>query len=206
MQVAESEPPQADSAGPPPSLPRLADGRAVLLRAVHPADRGALLELHAELSDESRFLRYHSAHRWLSEHELEHFSNVDQRDHSGLLAFVGGHLAGHALYDRSAEDPDEAEVALEVADAHQGQGLGTLLLEELASIARGAGVHRFTARVLSCNRRMFAVFRDLGFAKHSAYEDGVVLVRVDLDDLAGFERAHRRRAWAATKHSGEETT
>jgi len=203
MQVAEPEPPQAGSAGP---LPRLADGRAVLLRAVHPADRGALLELHAELSDESRFLRYHSTHPRLSERDLEHFSNVDQRDHAGLLAFVGGHLVGHALYDRSAEDPDEAEVALEVTDAHQGQGLGTLLLEELASIARGAGIHRFNARVLRCNRRMLRVFRNLGFAKRSALEDEVVLVRLDLDDVAGFERAHRRRACAATAHSGEKMT
>jgi ssDNA-specific exonuclease RecJ len=34
--------------------------------------------------------------------------------------------------------------------------------------------------VLPSNQRMLQVFRDLGFAEHARFEDGVVRVRVEL--------------------------
>ena len=158
---------------------RLVDGREGVLRAIGPADREAFLAFHAGLSDESRYLRYFSARRRLPEHEVRHFTEVDQRDHAGLVLLVDGQLVGHALYDRLS-DPAEAEVALEVADLFQGHGVGTALLGELAQLARRAGVRCFVAHVLPTNQRMLQVFRDLGFEEHARFEDGVIRVRIDL--------------------------
>jgi len=158
---------------------RLSDGRDAVLRAIEPADRDAFLAFHAGLSDESRYFRYFSARRKLPESELRHFTEVDQRDHAGVVVSVGGALVGHALYDRLA-DRDEAEVALEVADAFQGHGVGTLMLAELAQLARRAGIRRFVAHVLPTNQRMLQVFHDLGFEEHARFEDGVVRVQVEL--------------------------
>ena len=152
-----------------------------MVRAIRPADREAFLAFHTSLSDESRYFRYFSARRKLPERELLHFTEVDQSDHAGVVATVDGRLVGHALYDRLA-DPDEAEVALEVADAFQGHGVGTAMLAELARTARRAGIRRFLAHVLPTNQRMLQVFQDLGFEEHARFEDGVVRVRVELAD------------------------
>jgi RimJ/RimL family protein N-acetyltransferase len=160
---------------------RLMDGRAGQMRGMRPEDRDAFLAFHAGLSDESRYFRYFSARRRLPEREVRHFTEVDQHDHAGLVLLVDGQLVGHALYDRLA-DPGEAEVALEVADAYQGHGVGTALLGELARIGMRAGVRRFVAHVLPTNQRMLQVFRDLGFAEHARFEDGVVRVSIDLPE------------------------
>jgi RimJ/RimL family protein N-acetyltransferase len=158
---------------------RLLDGTEGVLRGIAPADREAFLAFHSGLSDESRYFRYFSARRKLPEQEVRHFTEVDQRDHAGVVLLVGGEIVGHALYDRLA-DPAEAEVALEVADAFQGHGVGTAMLAELARTAARAGVRRFVAHVLPTNRRMLEVFRGLGFEEHARFEDGVVRVAIEL--------------------------
>jgi L-amino acid N-acyltransferase YncA len=105
---------------------------------------------------------------------------------------------GHALYDR-LDAADEAEVALEVADACQGLGIGTAMLEALADLAQVAGVSRFVAHVLPTNRRMLQVFADLGFEERAVFEDGVV--RVDLTLTASPRLAAARRQRAALRAS-----
>jgi GNAT superfamily N-acetyltransferase len=60
---------------------------------------------------------------------------------------------------RDPERPDEAEIALVVGDALQGQGLGTALGRALAALARERGIARFTATMLADNepaRRLLA--------------------------------------------------
>jgi RimJ/RimL family protein N-acetyltransferase len=158
---------------------RLAAGREGVLRAIRPADRDAFLALHAGLSDQSRYSRYFSPRRKLPEHEIRHFTEVDQRAHAGVVLLIDGQLVGHALYDRLS-DPAEAEVALEVADAFQGQGVGTAMLTELARIATRSGVRRFVAHVLPTNQRMLQVFRELGFEEHTRFQDGVIRVAIEL--------------------------
>jgi GNAT superfamily N-acetyltransferase len=176
---------------------RLADGRLTTLRAIGPRDRDAFLAFHAGLSAESRYLRYFSARRKLPEQEILHYTTVDQRDHAGLGTWLDGELVGHALYDRLA-DPEEAEVALEVADACQGLGIGTAMLEALAQLARRAGIRRFVGHVLPTNRRMLQVFRDLGFAEHAALdEDGVVRVVFALEPTPRSRASRRSRAASA---------
>ena len=65
----------------------------------------------------------------------------------------------HRLVElRAVAGRDEAEAAFMVDDAHQGEGIATLMLEHLAAIARSNGIERFTAEVLADNRPMLAVF------------------------------------------------
>jgi RimJ/RimL family protein N-acetyltransferase len=175
---------------------RLADGRLATIRPIRPSDRDAFLAFHAGLSDESRYLRYFSARRKLPEREIRHYTEVDPLDHAGVVTWLDAALVGHALYDRLA-DPEEAEVALEVADACQGLGIGTAMLEELAHLALRVGIHRFVGHVLPTNQRMLQVFRDLGFAERAAFEEGgVVRVELRLEATRRVGAAHRARAGA----------
>jgi GNAT superfamily N-acetyltransferase len=71
-----------------------------------------------------------------------------------LGAFRGDTLLGVAQSLALGDDPLAAEVALAVAHAEQAHGVGTLLLEHLASLARRRGVRRFVADVLQENARV----------------------------------------------------
>jgi acetyl coenzyme A synthetase (ADP forming)-like protein len=85
-----------------------------------------------------------------------------------------------ASYDRCG-DTDTAEVAFVVDDANQGRGLGTLLLEQLAAIAREHGIHGFVADTLAGNDAMLAVFRDSGLAGSRETSRGVVHLSFPID-------------------------
>jgi RimJ/RimL family protein N-acetyltransferase len=177
-------------AGTRPAL--LADGTAVLLRPIRPDDAPALAELNEKLSSESRYMRYFSFRRELGERELERFTHPDGRLHAGIVAFVGAELVGHACFDRK-EGEVEAEVGFEVADAYHGRGLGTLMLEALASHAWSEGVTTFVARVLPYNTASLAVFRDLGLEEKTCFRDRCVHVSLDLMPTGKFRAAARER-------------
>src|SRR4029078_2227182 len=74
-------------------------------------------------------------------------------------------------------DETSAEVAFAVADEHQGRGIGTRLLEQLATRAAGAGIERFVAEGLPENAPMLQVFRDAGFEVARELEGGEIEVR-----------------------------
>jgi RimJ/RimL family protein N-acetyltransferase len=170
----------------------LADGTLVTLRPIRPDDAPALAELNRKLSSESRYMRYFSFRKELGERELDRFTHPDGRLHAGVVAFADGELIGHACFDRKDGELD-AEVGFEVADAFQGRGLGTLLLEALAGHARGEGITTFTARVLPHNTASLAVFRDLGLDEKTCFRDRCVHVSLDLAPTGKFRAAERGR-------------
>jgi GNAT superfamily N-acetyltransferase len=177
----------------------LADGGTVVLRPTVPGDANALRTLHRGLSSESRYFRYFSWREEIGERQLERFAHPDGRLHGGLVALVSGELVGHACFDRE-EGQLEAEMAFEVADAHQRRGLGTLLVEALAEEARHVGIERFTARVLPANRLCLEVLRELGFEEKTRFDGGSILVVLDLTPTPGYAAAsasRRARAQAA---------
>lgn len=161
----------------------LRDGVPAHLRPITPQDAPALQAFHVGQSERSRYLRFFQDKERLTEEDLERFTVVDHHDHVALVAVAPGEDGDRILavgrFERT--EGDEAEVAFTVADAHQGRGLGSVLLEHLAAAAREVGVRRFTAEVLPQNGAMLKVFRDAGYEQHQAFDDGVVVVRLDLD-------------------------
>lgn len=163
--------------------PDLQPQRSLVGQSIRPiiySDGPALAELHASLSDESRYLRFFSPHRRLASSELLHWIEVDQRRHAGFGAFVGARCVGHVLYDASEDAPDRAEVAIEVLDGYQGHGVGTRLLRAITETAQAAGIRTLTATVLPQNKKMLRVFRDLGFPERARYDRGVVRVEIEI--------------------------
>jgi acetyl coenzyme A synthetase (ADP forming)-like protein len=124
-------------------------------------------------------MRYFGAHPRLSDDEMARLVEKEGPDHLALAAERGGQLIGMAQYDRITGS-DVAEVAFVVDDAHQGQGIGTLLLEYLASEGRHYGLKRFAADTLLENAQMVQVFRDAGFTQRSQLEAGVIRVIMDI--------------------------
>ncbi len=173
----------------------LTDGGTVRVRPITPADAPELIALHERLSDETVYLRFFSYHPHLTEREVTRFTTVDGDERMALIATLRGRIVGVARYDRSTERPGEAEVAFLVDDAHQGRGLGTLLLEHLAAYARARGIRSFTADTLPQNQPMQAVFRRTGFVEQARYSDGIVRVRLEIEPTEATVEAIESR-WA----------
>jgi acetate---CoA ligase (ADP-forming) len=176
----------------------LRDGSTVHLRPVVAADETALCEFLGALSADSRWLRFFSggANVAMAAHAA---AEVDYRDRYGLVATGGADQAilAHAEYVRNGED--SAEVAFEVSDRLQGEGLGTLLMAHLAAAARENEIHVFEALVLPDNHRMIEVFRESGFAVEIRAQADLISVRFPTSDSPEARNAfdHRDQVAAA---------
>ncbi|MET8764891.1 GNAT family N-acetyltransferase [Lentzea sp. NPDC004782] len=155
----------------------LTDGSVVEVRELGPGDATTLLDLHRSLPVEDKYLRFFSTSPRQLEDFVRRMVSPDEPRHVVLGALREGRLLGAASYVVT-DDPECAEVALVVTHAEQAHGVGTLLLEHLASLARGRGVRKFTAEVLTMNFRMLRVFTDMGLV-WTVVPDGDV-VHVDL--------------------------
>ena len=142
----------------------LRDGSDVLIRQVQRGDAPLLADGFADLSAESRRLRFLSVKPELSAAELRYFTEVDHHDHEALGALnqVDGRGLAVARYIRHTEDPEAAEFAVAVVDDWQGRGLGTELLRQLTDRAGQEGIRRFTALVVADNPSVVGLLRNIG--------------------------------------------
>jgi RimJ/RimL family protein N-acetyltransferase len=142
----------------------LSDGTSVLLRPIRPADGPLLQEGLLQLSERTRYLRFHAPRKEFSPDELRFLSEVDGETHFALTAFAfpSQRLVGVGRFVRSSTVPVEAEIALVVVDALQGKGLGQLLLSRLREAALERDITRFTGTLLEENRPMRDLLRKLG--------------------------------------------
>ena len=182
----------ADIGPPAPDAPRLAppaprtgagrsvealttQGRIVRIRPVVETDAAALKALYRRTSDLSLYFRFFSLNRHIADRHVAALVRPPDPDHQALIALFGDDVAAVAGYE--CLSPTEAEVALLVEDAHQGEGLGTLLLEHLAALARSQGIEQLVGEVLTGNRQMARVFTDMGLPVSRTVEDGVARYR-----------------------------
>lgn len=170
----------------------LADGGTVHLRPIRAGDGDAVRGLFDRLSDESIYLRFFSPVTRPTAYQLERLTEIDYDERMAIGAFLGDDLVAVARYDRIPKTHD-AEVAFSVQDDQQGRGLGTILLEHLAAVARTRGVRRFEASTLPNNRRMLDLFKAAGFTVKRTFEGGVVLVEFAITPTErSIERARER--------------
>lgn len=140
---------------------------AVRVRPIQPSDAPALQAGFEELSDMSRYHRFHSGMKRLPERLLRYLTEVDGVDHVALVAFEEEDDAedrgvGVVRFVRNREDPATAELAVTVLDRAQGRGVARRLLAELATAAQVRGIHSFTAQVIAGNSRARRLLTGLG--------------------------------------------
>ncbi|MDQ3382060.1 MAG: GNAT family N-acetyltransferase [Actinomycetota bacterium] len=136
---------------------RYVDG--VTIRALRDGDTGTVAALFERLGSRSREKRFCGAKPRLSDNELTALARVDS-DHYVLVGFLDGdpEPAGMA---RLVRDGAVAEVAFEVADVHQGRGVGTVLARELAADARAAGIRDLVATVCGDNPPVVSLLNEI---------------------------------------------
>jgi RimJ/RimL family protein N-acetyltransferase len=143
----------------------LADGTRLLVRPLTRDDRDGVLGLFHRLSEESRWRRFLSPMPDLGPRQLDHLSNIDHVAHEAFTAVDGrdGSLAGIARYIRHNGTETAAELAVEVADELQHQGIGTALSLRVVERARANDLRLLTATTLWNNQPARALLRRLGF-------------------------------------------
>ena len=162
----------------------LRDGGTLRLRSPSAKDEGALLDFLSSLSEDSFYRRFHGTPS-IRPALVDPFLDPDWWDHGDLIGTLADETGAEQVVALASyvrlRDPTAAEVAFAVADAHQGRGIGTRLLERLAARAASVGIERFVAEVIPGNRPMLRVFEEAGFAVGRTFEGGTVEVTFPIE-------------------------
>jgi acetyltransferase len=153
---------------------RLRDGAWVWLRPIRPQDRDIEQAFVRELSAYSRYFRFMEPLSELPPDMLDKFTQVDYRRDMALIALSdeGGveKQIGVARYVRNS-DQTSCEFAVVVADAWQGKGVGTALMQALMEAARESGIRSMEGVVLASNVAMLQLMTHLGFVIETDHDD-----------------------------------
>lgn len=163
----------------------LRDGTTVTIRPIRPDDAPRLQEGFERLSPESIFFRFLGHRKELPHAEAVHLATVDYRtrmafvatrEHEGDERLIG--VARYAVIEPA--DQGVAEAAIVVGDAHQGLGLGTILLKRLVRYARSQGVRAFLATIRHDNVRILHFIERSGLPTETKIDGATreVLVRL----------------------------
>jgi RimJ/RimL family protein N-acetyltransferase len=140
----------------------LLDGEKALVRGISPDDRSSLAAFFNRLGPETRFLRFHYAKPRMSDEEIRSYCECDRESVFALVAEMSRNgssdIVGVGRYDR-LPGTDSAEVAFVVEDEEQGNGIGTHLVRELASVAKERGLETMVAETVAYNAIMLSIFR-----------------------------------------------
>jgi acetyltransferase len=162
----------------------LASGEPLRVRPIR-HDDGELEEAFVRaLSLESRYQRMLSGGTKVTPEWIDSMTHIDYRRHMAfaVIAVNDGveQFVGVGRYVIAAATLS-ADVALVLADAWQGQGLGRRLLATLLEHAQTAGVREVVGVVLATNVAMLRLARSMGFAVTAEPGDATVMrIRRDL--------------------------
>ena len=180
----------------------LRDGTVATLRVTGAADHDALRRFFHELSAESHRRRFFGMAE-PAETLIDAFcdsNNPTRQSTVVALRLVDGELRPIAVGSYIDLGNRVAEAAVAVGDAFQGKGLGTILLERLATMAAASGFQRFEAMVLPENHAMLEVLRDSGFEIRSKSDrDAVTVLLTRSPTTESVTAAERRHALATTR-------
>ena len=181
----------------------LKDGQGVLLRVAKPEDLERVAAFIKGLSAESLAMRFMGGVASVPRKFVEELCDPNLRLRACLLAVEGEgeeeRILGLGNYVGGGGTV--AEVAFMIGDAHQGRGIGTLILERLAGLAAGAGYLGFEAEHLTGNKKMGGVFMDTGFETRRAMEGGIVHVQFPLSAPEALRERTDLRERVATANS-----
>src|SRR4051794_24259999 len=160
------------------------------LRLARPSDAPRVRSFLERLSRETRVKRFFMAMPDIDERTVNHFTfyNPRQRIVVAATAPLAGVEEVIGLADIALVDTGVAELGIVVDDEHQGNGVGTALLEAVSSLAAANGATHLRAELLDHNRPMIRLLERLGRTVQTM-EDGHVLAYTRLP-----LRAQRRAA------------
>jgi GNAT superfamily N-acetyltransferase len=144
----------------------LDDGLEVILRPATLADESRFEQLVANMSAESRYLRFFSGVKEIPKSIIHGLADADGHRHIAWGAvdknapgqpFIA---AAHAI--RTTNELEEGELAMGVLDAYHAQGLSRMLIACVALCCHAEGIITLEAETLPENRKANSLFKALG--------------------------------------------
>lgn len=136
---------------------QLKNGIQAQVRLLTRDDKKSLAEGFKNLSSRSKYNRFFSHIKKLTEKQLEYFTNIDYINHFaiGVHGLVQGKQEGIAIgrYIKMPNEPDTAEVAITVTDDYHCQGVGKYLIKNIVQVARDNGFKKFVGFALPENKK-----------------------------------------------------
>jgi acetyltransferase len=156
----------------------------ITIRSTLSTDAEALERFYADLSEDSRHLRFFGCSRGISHPQATSFCTPDHEHREGFVAVRTSDdgktvIVGHLCLEPA--DGRTAEVAIAVADGFQRQGIGRRLMASGIDWARSVGITRLTAMTLATNGAIHRLIAGLGFATSiTAQGANTTMISIDL--------------------------
>lgn len=140
----------------------LEDGTIFEVRPVTPDDKNLLASGFERMSERSRYLRFLGPMPTLSRRQLAYLSELDHHDHVAVGLLDGSEPVAIGRWVRFEDEPADADVAITVVDEYQRRGVGRVVIQVLALVARHRGVRWLHFDVLAENDAMLKLLDRLG--------------------------------------------
>jgi RimJ/RimL family protein N-acetyltransferase len=153
------------------------DGVALIVRPVTEADEPALTAFFDTVSDEDRRFRFFAAGEHVSHEQLDALIHADHFRSESFIAFdaATGELIASGLL-ASDNKLDTAELAVAVASAYRGRGVGWAMADVLAKEAQHRGVRRVISIESRDNHAAIELEREKGFTPEAFEGDPTLVV------------------------------
>ncbi len=157
------------------SLQQTRSGKEVLIRPIKAIDEDNLRDFFHKLSDQNVYMRYFTRMRSLPQKVLKNFSDIDYAKDMALVALYPPETAQHEIIGIGQwvhdEEDDIPEIAFQIRDDWQGEGLGQFFVRQLFTIAKRYNIRKLKADVLDNNHGMNRVFESAGvpYQRHSDF-------------------------------------
>jgi GNAT superfamily N-acetyltransferase len=158
--------------------------KSVFVRPIKVADEDHLRDFFYKLSDHSVYLRYFRKLKSMPQRILQKTADVDYSTEMALVVLSPPDTSqnelvaiGHWVSDPRGGLP---EIAFQVRDDWQGEGLGTYLFQRLVEIAKTMGLPKLKADVLADNKGMNVIFEHSGVPSTRTSDFGVITYTFDL--------------------------
>eukprot|EP00980_Cylindrotheca_fusiformis_P009170 scaffold1996_cov127-Cylindrotheca_fusiformis.AAC.7 len=159
-------------------------GKPVLVRPVKATDEDNLRDFFHKLSDHSVYLRYFRKMKSMPQKILQKTADVDYTKDMAIVVVSPPDDYHHELValGQWVSDPRGgiSELAFQVRDDWQGEGLGKYLFQRLLEIAKQLDIDYLKADVLNDNTSMKAIFERGGIRYRRRSDFGVVTYVFDL--------------------------
>jgi acetyltransferase len=166
---------------------RLKNGTEATIRPIRPEDEPLIVRFHQALSGRSVYYRYLHMIGLSERIAHERLTRVCYIDYAREMALVAEQIGedgtplilgvGRLMKLR---DVNEAEFAILIADAYQGQGLGPELLRRLVQVGRDEKLSRIVASIDMENREMRVVSERAGFKVSYDADEQLMVAHLDL--------------------------
>lgn len=137
-------------------------GKAVFIRPIKALDEDRLRDFFHKLSDQNVYMRYFSQIRSLPQKVLKRFSDIDYAKDMAIVVLYPPQSTQQEIVGIGQWfiDPHDGipELALQIRDDWQGQGLGDFMFRRLLEIAKSYEISQLKAEVLADNSAMNRIF------------------------------------------------